>query len=137
MSEKKTKELLAESKLRNTKVRAEILSIFINSKKALSYFDIKEKLRGKFDKVTVYRTIHKFLDKNLIHEVPSSSNSQMYAFSKTMDEIRNNNHAHFICKECGNVFCLGDVSLNDLKLPVEHNVYTINLTANGVCASCK
>ncbi len=137
MNEKKIKELLVVNKLRKTKVRTEILSIFLNKNCALSYFDIKENLKRKFDKVTVYRTIHKFLEKNLIHEVPSSSSAQKYAFSETTDNIINNNHAHFICKECGNVFCLNDVSLNNFKLPIEHNIDVINLTANGVCVTCR
>ncbi|MGD8781241.1 MAG: transcriptional repressor [Ignavibacteria bacterium] len=137
MNEKKIKNLLADNKLRKTNIRTEVLNIFLNTGCALSYFDIKKKLNGDFDKVTVYRTIHKFLEKKLIHEVPSPSSRQMYAYSNCNGEVKNNNHAHFICKECGNVFCLKDVSLNNIKLPVEHNVDAINVTVNGVCATCR
>ncbi len=133
---KKVTKLLAENKIRITKVRAEVLELFLISKIALSYNDLKKKLNSKYDKVTIYRTINKFLENKLIHEVPIPSGSQKYAFTETRDNNNECNHAHFICKKCGSIFCLNDVLLDNFQLPVKHKVSHITLTANGICDSC-
>ncbi len=124
--------------LRKTSFRVELLQLFIESKHSLSHQDIKKKITSTQDKVTIYRGLAAFLEKGLIHKVPDANNVFKYALCLEDDssEVPEQAHAHFLCNECHNTFCMYDV-----KLPVYENVagfQVINskLTLEGYCPDC-
>lgn len=73
----------------------------------------------KIDRVTIYRTLQTFVDKGIIHIIPTSDNSIRYALCK--DECteghHHDHHIHFVCNKCNNTCCLDDVATPDIKLP--------------------
>ncbi|HYK44276.1 MAG TPA: transcriptional repressor, partial [Parafilimonas sp.] len=72
-------DILKSSQLHITENRLKILEVFQKSAHALSHADI-EKLTGKhFDRITIYRTLQTFVEKGIVHIIPTSDNSIMYA----------------------------------------------------------
>jgi Fur family ferric uptake transcriptional regulator len=136
--EKKIDELLKKNQLSVTAGRKQILEYFLQQEGALSHSDIEKRAGGKFDRVTVYRTLQAFLEKGLIHSIPTADNSIRYALCK--DDCsggqHRDDHVHFICNECGNTVCLEDVMIPPIKLPGGFVTEQVEMLVSGVCRSC-
>ena len=73
------KEILKRSQLSVTASREKILHLFLEEAGALAHGDIEKKAGEKFDRVTVYRTLQTFVEKGIIHTIPTVDNSIRYA----------------------------------------------------------
>ena len=62
-----------------TESRKRILQIFLEEKGALAHGDIEKRAGEKFDRVTIYRTLQTFLEKGIIHSIPTADNAIRYA----------------------------------------------------------
>jgi Fur family ferric uptake transcriptional regulator len=136
--EKKIDELLRKSQLSVTGGRRKILELFLQHDGALSHSDIEKKAGEKFDRVTVYRTLQAFVEKGLIHSIPTSDNSIRYALCKDDCSAgqHRDDHVHFICNSCGNTVCLEEVVVPSIKLPRGYVVQQVEMLVSGVCKSC-
>lgn len=120
----------------------EILTILMKSDAALSHTDITERLGDTYiDKVTLYRTLNVFTEKNIIHKVASEDRNWKYALH--LDDNSNpetvKEHAHFVCNSCDRIFCF----------PMEPNIkldasrsegFLVNakeLRLHGLCPTCQ
>ena len=45
-------------------------------------------------------------------------------------------HVHFFCSKCQHTFCLNDIPIPAINLPVNFSIETINMVVKGVCADC-
>ena len=136
--ENRIDELLKRNQLSVTSGRRKILELFLLQEGALSHSDIEKKAGEKFDRVTVYRTLQVFLEKGLIHNIPTADNSIRYALCKddcTAGHHRDD-HVHFICSSCGTTVCLEEVNVPVLKLPKGFVAEQVEVLVNGVCKSC-
>ena len=68
-------EILKQNQLSVTGSRKKILELFLSNEGALAHSDIEKKTGEKFDRVTIYRTLHTFLEKGIIHNIPTADNS--------------------------------------------------------------
>ena len=131
-------QILKSNNLSVTDTRKKILGLFIGKEGALAHADIEKGAGEKFDRVTVYRTLQVFVDKGIIHTIPTPDNSIKYALCK--DECteghHHDHHIHFQCKECGNTYCLDEVSTPDIKLPKGYSPEQIEVVISGVCKNC-
>lgn len=132
-------EILKTNNLSVTDSRKKILGLFLSSQGALAHADIEKNAGEKFDRVTVYRTLQVFVDKGIIHTIPTPDNSIKYALCK--DECseghHHDHHIHFQCKECGNTYCLDEVTTPDIKLPKGYAPEQIEVVISGVCRNCR
>jgi Fur family transcriptional regulator, ferric uptake regulator len=132
-------ELLKRNGLSVTGRRSKILQLFLEQPGALAHADIEKKTGEKFDRVTVYRTLQTFVDKGIIHAIPTADNSILYALCK--DECseghHHDHHIHFVCNNCHNTYCLDDVVTPDIKLPKGYQATHIEMVAEGICKNCK
>lgn len=132
-------ELLRTSKLSITDTRVKILELFMNSDGALEHSSF-EKLAGQtFDRVTVYRTLQTFLDKGIIHSIPTTDTSIRYALCKSdcTEHNHHDHHVHFKCEECGNTICLDDTDVPEIHLPKGYAMHNVDVVVSGVCKHCK
>jgi Fur family ferric uptake transcriptional regulator len=132
-------ELLRASKLSITDTRVKILELFINSNGALEHSSF-EKLAGQtFDRVTVYRTLQTFLDKGIIHSIPTTDTSIRYALCKSdcSEHDHHDHHVHFKCEECGTTTCLEDTNVPEIHLPKGYAMHNVDVVVSGVCNQCK
>lgn len=132
------KEILKRSQLSVTASREKILHLFLEQTGALAHGDIEKKAGEKFDRVTVYRTLQTFVEKGIIHTIPTADNSIRYALCKDdcAEGHHHDQHIHFVCTDCRNTYCLDDIVTPDIKLPKGYSSSHIEVVVEGVCKKC-
>ncbi|HWR33696.1 MAG TPA: Fur family transcriptional regulator [Chitinophagaceae bacterium] len=134
-----TEALLKKNDLSITAGRKKILQLFFDQTGALSHGDIEKKAGEKFDRVTIYRTLQTFVDKGIIHTIPTADNSIRYALCKEecTEGFHQDHHVHFVCNKCHVTFCLDDVVTPEIKLPKGYAASHVEVVAEGICKNCK
>ena len=131
-------EILKRNQLSVTESRCKILELFRNNNAALAHADIEKKTGEHFDRVTIYRTLQTFVEKGIVHTIPTADNSVLYALCK--DECteghHHDNHVHFICDNCGTTYCLENITIPTLTLPKGFTVKRTDVLASGICDKC-
>jgi len=132
------KDILKRNNLSVTGSREKILSLFLSQEGALAHGDIEKRAGEKFDRVTVYRTLQAFVEKGIIHAIPTADNSIRYALCKDhcTEGHHHDHHIHFVCTRCSNTYCLDDVVTPEVKLPKGYVTSHIEVVVDGVCKSC-
>ncbi|HUR10526.1 MAG TPA: Fur family transcriptional regulator [Flavitalea sp.] len=138
-TESKIDQLLRNNQLSITGSRKKILELFLTNNGALAHADIEKKAGEKIDRVTVYRTLQSFLEKGIIHTIPTPDNSVRYALCKEAcgKGHHHDNHVHFVCTLCGNTTCLDDVLIPEVKLPTGFKPSEAQMVVSGMCGSCR
>ena len=133
------KEILKRSQLSVTASREKILHLFLEEAGALAHGDIEKKAGEKFDRVTVYRTLQTFVEKGIIHTIPTNDNSIRYALCKDdcVEGHHHDNHVHFVCNNCGNTVCLDEVIIPEIKLPKGFQASQVEMVVSGICGQCR
>ncbi|TAG14016.1 MAG: transcriptional repressor [Sphingobacteriia bacterium] len=130
---------LKKHQLSVTDARKNILSLFSESGNALAHANIEKQSSAEFDRVTIYRTLQTFVEKGIIHTIPSSDNSVKYALCK--DECaaghHHDDHIHFICDFCGITYCLDQITVPKIKLPNGFKATQTDLIVSGTCNKCE
>jgi Fur family ferric uptake transcriptional regulator len=104
---------------------------------ALTHGDIEKKASEKFDRVTIYRTLQTFVEKGIVHAIPTVDNSIRYALCKDCTEgHHHDNHVHFICSNCNTTICLDDVVSPFIELPKGYIAQNVQVVINGICNNC-
>src|ERR1700760_171947 len=136
--EKNIDDILKRKQLSVTSGRKKILELFLQQDGALSHSDIENKAGSSFDRVTGYRTLQAFLEKGLIHSIPTADNSIRYALCKEdcSSGQHQDDHVHFICNTCGATVCLQDVAIPSIKLPKGFVAQQVDMLVSGTCKSC-
>lgn len=130
-------EILRRKNLSVTDSRKKILTLFLTAPDALTHGDIEKKAGEKFDRVTVYRTLQTFVEKGIVHTIPTSDNSIRYALCKDCTEgHHHDDHVHFICSNCGKTICLDDVVSPNIQLPEGYAADNVQVVINGTCKAC-
>jgi len=132
-------DILKKNQLSITDGRKKILEMFLKSAGALAHADIERNAESSFDRVTVYRTLQTFVEKGIIHNIPTTDNSILYALCKDNCEAghHHDNHVHFICDKCNKTFCLDDVTVPAVKLPKGFKLTHSKMVVSGICMDCK
>ena len=132
-------EILKKNQLSVTAGRKRILELFLNSPGALAHADIEKNTDAAFDRVTVYRTLQTFVDKGIIHHIPTTDNSILYALCKDNCEEghHHDNHVHFICVNCSKTICLDEVTVPEVRLPKGFRPNHAEMVVKGICGDCR
>ncbi len=132
-------EILKQNRLSITEGRRKILSLFLQTDGALAHADIEQELQAGLDRVTVYRTLQTFVEKGIIHNIPTTDNSIIYALCKDHCEAghHHDNHVHFICDTCHKTTCLSEVLVPDVRLPIGFVPKHAEMVVNGTCGDCR
>ena len=133
------KDILKQNRLSVTGSRLRILEFFLANGNALSHADIEKNAAESFDRVTIYRTLQTFVEKGIIHLIPTTDNSIKYALCKNDCAAghHHDNHVHFICDECSKTICLDDVNIPVVKLPKGFTPQHAEMVVTGICGECK
>ncbi len=131
-------EILKRNQLSVTESRRRILGLFQFSNSALAHADIEKQTGEQFDRVTIYRTLQTFVEKGIVHTIPTADNSVLYALCK--DECsqghHHDNHVHFICDDCGTTYCLDNITIPQVALPEGFSAKQTDLVVSGKCKNC-
>ncbi len=131
--------ILKQNRLSVTGSRQKILDLFLLSDGALSHAAIEKSTGESFDRVTVYRTLQTFVEKGIIHLIPTTDNSIKYALCKSdcAPGHHHDNHVHFICGECNKTICLDDVNIPAVRLPAGFTPKRSEMVVTGICGDCR
>lgn len=131
-------DILKRNQLSVTDSRKKILELFHQANGALAHADIEKKSGEHFDRVTIYRTLQTFVEKGIVHTIPTIDNSVLYALCK--DECsqghHHDNHIHFICDNCNVTYCLEHVSSPQVNLPKGFVEKRTDVVVSGICNNC-
>lgn len=136
---KNYEQILQEHQLKKTPIRVAVLELFLEVNHGLSPAEINKQLATSHDRVTIYRTLNKFEEKGMLHRVPDADSGLRYALCSQHcpDEAHLDYHAHFICRQCQNTFCLENVAVPSTSFPKHVQVEEVQYTLTGLCEGCK
>jgi len=131
------KKLLRKHNLRITDCRIDVLENFYRNDHALSFKNLEENL-NEYDRVTLYRTLNSFIDKGLLHRIPSEDGFASYGLCKDdcSETSHQHDHVHFKCDICGHIECLPDHHVPKVNIP-GYEIKEQNLIVNGICKLCQ
>ena len=135
-----TANVLRQYGLRLTDSREAILHLFLQKNFALSQGDLETLLDGRFDRVTLYRTLKTFLEQGLVHKVLDDGGTLKYALCRDdcrqPDHTHHHDHVHFKCRQCGHTTCLDELHIPALPLPQGYSREETSLLVQGLCPAC-
>ena len=128
---------LLNKNVKPTAMRELVLDALLEQNVAVSLSDLEKKF-DKADKVTLYRTLKTFEEKKLIHSIDDGTGAVKYALCKETCQCHPEElHVHFYCLKCQHTFCLSDIPIPSINLPVNFSIENINMVVKGVCSNCK
>ena len=140
------KEFLHAQRLRFTSCRHDVLQLFARSSYALSAKDLEQEL-PQYDRVTLYRNLHTFIEKGIIHLIPHDGGLAFFGLSEQARQkliqseagssLHYQDHIHFTCTACGRTECLPDHMVPEVVLPPAYQVDEVDLLVKGQCEACR
>jgi len=129
--------LLEKHHLKKTGPRLKVLSMLAAKSVATSQPDL-EGVMADIDRVTLYRILNAFEEKGIIHKVFDLNGTANYAMcsSNCGENHHHDEHLHFNCTNCKNVYCLDDLHLPHITLPAGFKTTGFTLYATGLCSKC-
>lgn len=129
-------QILSTNHLRQTDCRQQMLARFINAHFALAHSELEQDLT-EFDRVTIYRTLHTFLEKGIVHKVLDDTGATRYALCATCTaHAHHDEHVHFKCTNCQTIQCIDTISIPPIQLPIGFTYTDSNYLVRGVCKKC-
>ena len=129
--------VLKEKGLHITSARQNILAAFYKKQGSVTQKDIQQLSGEAFDRVTIYRTLELFVEKGIIHIIPSKDHVMRYAL---LMNAKNGNcyehHLHFLCTDCGKTICLDTVPVPVMQLPEGFAGKETDMIIKGTCKTC-
>ena len=128
---------LRSKNIKPTAMRQLVLKVFTEQKVATSLSELEQKLE-KADKVTLYRILKTFEENKLVHSIDDGTGSVKYALCQDTCECRPEDlHVHFLCNKCLKTYCLNDIPVPEIILPIEFSLESVNMVVKGVCSNCE
>ncbi len=129
--------LLEKHHLKKSGTRFKFLSMLSEKNVATSQPDL-ESVMDDIDRVTLYRILSAFEEKGIIHKVFDLNGTANYAMcsSNCGENHHHDEHLHFNCTNCKNVYCLDDLNLPPINLPSGFKPEGFTLYATGLCPKC-
>ncbi|RDC65486.1 Fur family transcriptional regulator [Adhaeribacter pallidiroseus] len=122
-------------KRRNTPAKQAVLNILHGSGKALNQEDIEQAVKGRMDRVTVYRILNSFCEDGYVHKILSDDGKHYFALCTSCEEKKHyHNHFHFRCLKCQKVECLKEEVA--VKVPAGYQLQNVNCLLTGYCQAC-
>lgn len=123
--------------IKPTAMRELVLKVLSEQSVAISLADLEQKFE-KVDKVTLYRTLKTFEENKLIHSIDDGTGSVKYALCRETCHCQPEDlHVHFFCTRCKQTYCLTDIPVPSVLLPVDFILENINMVVKGVCSNCQ
>ncbi|PWK77242.1 Fur family ferric uptake transcriptional regulator [Mucilaginibacter oryzae] len=131
--------LLQKNHLHVTAPRLSVLELIDSRESATSQPYLEKNINQGVDRVTLYRILKTFEEKGILHKVIDANGTANYAMCSEdcREGHHHDEHVHFNCTNCQQLYCLRDFELPPLKLPPGYTAENINMLISGVCEHCK
>lgn len=123
-----------EHGLRRTDCRVAVVGCLEAHATALSAQNLREAIGDMFDRTTFYRTLLTLEEHGIIHRIVADSEMVKYALN-TRRELTEQ-HAHFLCDSCKQVWCLTQLAPPRYALRSGFEVSKVECIVHGLCAEC-
>lgn len=137
MNRKDTFDFLRHSGLRMTKIKTEIVDLFLGGGCGLSVRDIMKELPSTPDVSTVYRSLDSLVDKGFLRHSVGAEGVVQYRCTSTFYP----DHGHFCCVNCGGTISvkrkLPDTFLDLLEKEYGVSVKSADFLLEGKCLKCR
>ena len=127
---------------RLTQPRVAVLAMLLASDHAISQQDVATAIASHhpIDRVTVYRVLEWLVEVGIAHRIAGDDRVWRFMLNSDDGDARSSaqhQHAHFTCNQCGQTFCLNDMSTKlNFKLPEGFKTSDVDLKFRGACAHC-
>ncbi|MCX2430289.1 MULTISPECIES: Fur family transcriptional regulator [unclassified Pedobacter] len=141
MNQKETQQyedLLVKNGLKRTGARLQVLDILSHRDSATSQPYLENVVGKEIDRVTLYRILKTFEEKGIIHRVLDNQGTANYAIcsNSCSEHDHHDEHVHFNCSKCLQVYCLDEVKIPSLKIEKGFKIEDMNLVVSGICKAC-
>lgn len=103
---------------------------------AFSLADLEEAL-PTVDRSTLFRTLVTLTDAHLLHEIDDGTGSQKYCVCPLGDTHHCGGHVHITCTRCHRTYCLTDVHIPAVPIPVGWDPRESEYVVKGICPACR
>ena len=109
--------------IRKTKLVNRILSMFEETRAAISVVDLIEGVSDEMNRTTVYRILKRLEDHGTLLSFIGKNGRKWYAVSKEcLTENSTHVHPHFHCEKCGKTICLDTDSAVSIPVIPEYTL---------------
>ena len=108
-----------------------------DSSKPLSHAEVSAELKNLgVDKTTVYRNLNDLVGANLLRRAELGDHIWRFELANHHDEA-SSPHPHFLCIDCGDVFCIDEKYLQTNDFQLENQTVTVKeILVRGHCNNC-
>jgi len=136
MNEKQIEGLLEQHGIKLTANRILIAKIMSTLDYPISMKELETMLLT-MDKSSIFRTLSLFKSHHLVHQMEDGNDIVRYELCHSLNkETDEDIHVHFYCEHCHRTFCLNEISVPQVNLPVGYRQTAVNYMIKGICPDC-
>lgn len=136
MNEKQIEGLLEQHGIKLTANRILIAKIMSTLDYPVSMKELETMLLT-MDKSSIFRTLSLFKSHHLVHQMEDGNDIVRYELCHSHSEEEDEDiHVHFYCEHCHRTFCLNEISVPQVNLPVGYRQTAVNYMIKGICPDC-
>ncbi|EID33868.1 MAG: transcriptional repressor [Prevotella sp.] len=136
MNEKQIEGLLEQHGIKLTANRILIAKIMSTLDYPISMKELETMLLT-MDKSSIFRTLSLFKSHHLVHQMEDGNDIVRYELCHSHSEEEDEDiHVHFYCEHCHRTFCLNEISVPQVNLPVGYRQTAVNYMIKGICPDC-
>lgn len=133
----KAKAILKQHSFRITQHRCDVLNCFIHAESALSQNDLSRIFGNIINRVSLYRILRSFTEKQIIYKIVDSKGMVSYVLEHNQNEDVRSVHPHYKCKSCNTIIELPQLPEAYLHQLSHLNIDELNILAEGICKECE
>lgn len=136
MNEKQIEGLLEQHGIKLTANRILIAKVMSTLDYPISMKELETMLLT-IDKSSIFRTLSLFKSHHLVHQMEDGNDIVRYELCHSHSEEEDEDiHVHFYCEHCHRTFCLNEISVPQVNLPVGYRQTAVNYMIKGICPDC-
>lgn len=129
-------ELLIRKGVRPTSNRVLVMRELVKASRPVSLADMEVAL-DTLDKTSIFRVLELFAEKDIVHAIEDGSRSVKYELCHgDVHHSIADQHVHFFCERCREVFCFEDVNVPLIDVPEGFQANSVNYMLKGLCPKC-
>lgn len=136
MTLEEAEKILKDKGVKPTSNRILVLKELSLTTHPVSLADLEERL-STMDKVSIFRVLELFAEKDVVHVIEDGSRSTKYELCHNDDAHSvEDQHVHFYCTACKETVCFEDVKVPKIDMPEGYVPHSVNFVIKGLCSKC-
>lgn len=129
-------ELLEQHGIRPTSNRIVVAKALAEVEHPASIADLERRILT-IDKSGIFRSLMLFRDHHLVHALEDGEGGVKYELCHSHDDEEDDDqHVHFYCERCHEIYCLYDMPVPQVEVPEGYEVRSVNYLIKGLCPKC-